>query len=264
MCSRCRRRRPAGHRSRRRRQARHRPVRTSPRRQPGIPEQQAPRPGRDGGRASGGARSGRDQLAAVRRSHPPLMGRSAPGASAMASILAPARAADGGRQVSYMMRSTRYSGSQKRHSNAQYGTKLGPLCYAFLTKRRFPLLLAGSCALLWRGSRPRRAAEGVANVSEDNHLAPPGSTLLNIGRPDRPAGPESLPVPCGPCRLRVSPRRQSHPGAGSWPPRSSCGSCAPRAGERAPGSPPPRQSRWWPWRPAGSSPEPRPRPPGRG
>ena len=51
------------------------------------------------------------------------------------------------------------------------------------------MLLAGSCALLWRGSRPRRAAEGVANVSEDNHLAPPGSTLLNIGRPDRPAGP---------------------------------------------------------------------------
>jgi len=29
----------------------------------------------------------------------------------------------------------------------------------------------------------------VANVSEDNHLAPPGNTLLNIGRPSRPAGP---------------------------------------------------------------------------
>ena len=117
---------------------------------------------------------------------------------------APAGTADGGRRASDMMKSTRYSGSQKRHSNAQYGTKLGPLCYAFLTKRRFPLLPAGSCALLWRGSRPRRAAEGVAIVSEDNHLAPPGSTLLNISRPARPAGPGE---PAGTVRSGPAPRK---------------------------------------------------------
>jgi len=66
------------------------------------------------------------------------------------------------------------------------------------------LLPAGSCALLWRGSRPRRAAEGVANVSEDNHVAPPGSTLLNIGRPDRPAGPGE---PAGTVRSGPAPRK---------------------------------------------------------
>jgi hypothetical protein len=31
--------------------------------------------------------------------------------------------------------------------------------------------------------------EGVANVSQDNHLAPPGNALLNIGRPARPGEP---------------------------------------------------------------------------
>ena len=66
------------------------------------------------------------------------------------------------------------------------------------------MLPAGSCALLWRGSRPRRAAEGVANVSEDNHLAPPGSTLLNIGRPSRPTGPGE---PAGTVRSVPAPRK---------------------------------------------------------
>ena len=53
----------------------------------------------------------------------------------------------------------------------------------FLTSGRFPLILAGSCALLWRGSRQRRAAERVADVSEDNRLAPPGSMFMNMGKP---------------------------------------------------------------------------------
>jgi hypothetical protein len=47
----------------------------------------------------------------------------------------------------------------------------------FLTDRRFPLISAVPCALLWRGSR-RGAAEGMANVSEDNRLASPGSVLV--------------------------------------------------------------------------------------
>ena len=41
----------------------------------------------------------------------------------------------------------------KRRASAQWGTNPGPLCYAFITNRRFPLILAGLCALLWRVSR---------------------------------------------------------------------------------------------------------------
>ena len=41
-------------------------------------------------------------------------------------------------------------------------------------------------------------------MSEDNHLAPPGSTLLNIGRPDRPAGPGE---PAGTVRSVPAPRK---------------------------------------------------------
>jgi hypothetical protein len=44
----------------------------------------------------------------------------------------------------------------------------------------------------------------VANVSKDNQLAPPGNTLLNIGRPTRPAGPGE---PAYPVRSVVATRK---------------------------------------------------------
>lgn len=63
----------------------------------------------------------------------------------------------------------------------------------FLTNGCFPLIFGRLvCSAVARESR--RAAEGVANVSEDNRLAPPGSMLLNLGtrttpnRAGEPAG----------------------------------------------------------------------------
>jgi hypothetical protein len=48
----------------------------------------------------------------------------------------------------------------------------------------------------------------VANVSGDSHLAPPGSTLLNIGRPARPARPGAS---AGSVRSVASPRKTAAP-----------------------------------------------------
>jgi hypothetical protein len=49
----------------------------------------------------------------------------------------------------------------------------------FLTDGRFPLISVGlACSAVAR-EPPTRAAEGVANVSEDNGLPPPGNTLVN-------------------------------------------------------------------------------------